>query len=460
LESRVQAVLPETESQSLPTAVHLRVTRSPIPVEYRMLHTLSVFWHDRSMILRIAACMALVTLVFAVLSPNQYKSTTELMPPDSKGGSGLAALANVASQLGGSPIGAFAGDALGMQSTGALFVGVLQSRTARENLVEQFNLRSVYGFPWLHLIASKEDALKELERNTEISEDRKSGIITISVIDTKPDRAASIAAGYVDQLNKLVATLSTSAAGRERMFLEQRLVEVKKDLDEASQELSQFSSKNSTLDPKDQGLAMVTAAANLQGELIAAESQLQGLTQIYAGNNVRVRSLRARIDELKKQLGNVSGSSSGADANETSGMPFPSIRALPLLGAKYSDLYRRAKVQETVYEVLTQQYEMAKVEEAKEIPTVRVLDVANVPNRKWGPHRAIEMILGGIFGLFLGCIVALLSDEWQRRDSSDPYRIFISQIAVNLRRYKIYRRTEELLTTALVPRCRLHIAHE
>lgn len=460
MESRGQAVLPESDSQSLPPSVHLRVTRSSIPAEYRMLHTFSVFWHDRSMIARVAAAIALLTLVLALLSPNQYRSTTELMPPDSRGTSGLAALANVASQLGGSPIGAFAGDALGIQSTGALFVGVLESRTARENLVEQFNLTSAYGLPRLHLLASKEDALKELERNTEISEDRKSGIITISVFDNKPDRAAALAHGYIDQLNKLVATLSTSAAGRERIFLEQRLVEVKKDLDEASQELSQFSSKNSTLDPKDQGIAMVTAAANLQGELIAAESQLQGLTQIYAENNVRVRSLRARIAELKKQLGNVSGSSSAADVTDSQGMPFPSIRALPLLNATYSDLYRRAKIQETVYEVLTQQYEMAKVEEAKEIPTVRVLDLANVPTKKWGPHRLIEMILGGIFGLILGCVIALFSDEWHRRDPSDPYRAFLAQVAANLRRYRIYRRTEELLKKILLPRHRLHIAHE
>jgi capsule polysaccharide export protein KpsE/RkpR len=460
VEIRGHVVLPETESQSVASSVHLRVARLSVPIEHRMLHTVSVFWYDRVMIVRVAAGVALFTLIFALLSPNHYRSTTELMPPDSKGSSGLAALANVASQLGGSPIGAFAGDALGMQSTGALFVGVLHSRTARENLAEQFNLRSAYGFPRLHLLSSKEDVLKELDRNTEISEDRKSGIITIAVLDTKPDRAAALARGYVDQLNTLVATLSTSAAGRQRKFLEQRLAQVKKDLDEAAQELSQFSSKNSTLDPKDQGIAMVTAAANLQGELIAAESQLQGLAQIYADNNVRVRSLRARIAELQKQLGNVSGSTPGGDPSNSQSMPFPSIRALPLLAATYSDLYRRAKIQETVYEVLTQQYEMAKVEEAKEIPTVRVLDMADVPNKKWGPHRAIEVLLGGILGLLVGCVLALLLDEWNRRDVDDPYRVFISQVAANLRRYHVYRRTEQLLKRALVPPHRLHIAHE
>jgi len=380
------------------------------------------------------------------------------MPPDSKGPSGLAALAGLATQIGGSPIAAFAGDALGTPRSGALFIGVLSSRTARENLVDQFDLGSVYGVRSLHLRMSREDALRQLERNTEISEDRKSGIISISVTDRSPDRAAGIARGYVDQLNHLIATLSTSAAGRERTFLGQRLVEVKKDLDEASRDLSQFSSKNSTLDPKDQGVAMVTAAASLQGELIAAESQLQGLSQIYAQNNVRVRSLRARIAELKRQLSNLSGDDAGT-RTETS-MPLPSIRQLPLLGATYTDLYRRAKIQETVYEVLTQQYEMAKVEEAKEIPTVRVLDAASVPRKKWGPHRAIETLLGIIVGFLVGCMVVLALDELNRRDARDPYKVFISQITANLSHYRVYRWLRHVLKKIMVAQNRLHIAHE
>lgn len=455
--NRGRTALRETDLEGIdiPVQVH-----SIAPEEHRLLHVLSVLWRERKVICRLSAYVGIASLIFAILSPNEYRSTTQLMPPDSKSSSGLAALASLASQMGGSPVAGFAGDALGIQSTGALFIGVLRSRTAGENLVKQFNLQAVYGMPKLQLTVSKEDALKQLERNTEISEDRKSGIISIAVTDKNPERAADIAHGYVDQLNHLITTLTTSGAKRERLFLEQRLADVKRDLDEASRELSQFSSKNSTLDPKDQGAAMMSAAASLEGELIAAESQLEGLSQIYSDNNVRVRSLRARIAELKKQLSNISGGGDldGGSANK-SGMPLPSIRQLPLLGATYADLYRRAKIQETVYEVLTQQYEMAKVEEAKEIPTVRVLDAANIPQKKWGPHRAIDTFLGLIVGFLLGCMIVLALHELNRRESSDPYKVFTSQVATHLRGYRVCRQLEHVLRIAITGK-RIHSLDE
>src|SRR5207302_7692959 len=133
-----------------------------------------------------------------------------------------------------------AGDLLGVKSSGSLFIGVLRSQTAQDRLVEQFDLRKVYG---KRLVM---DTRTKLDENTSISEDRKSGIITISVTDHSPQRAAALANAYVDQLNTLVSELSTSSAHRERVFLEERLKVAKRDLDEAVNGLAQLSSKNNT----------------------------------------------------------------------------------------------------------------------------------------------------------------------------------------------------------------------
>ena len=133
----------------------------------------------------------------------------------------------------------------------------------------------------------------------------------------------------------------------------------------------------------------------LQGQLIAAESELQGLQQIYTTGNVRVRSLRARVNELQRQLDRISGTdaslaSDGADSPPNS---YPSIRKLPLLGVEWAELYRRTKIQETVYELLNQQYELTRIQEAKEIPTIRVIDPANLPEKKsWPPRLLIIMV--------------------------------------------------------------------
>jgi uncharacterized protein involved in exopolysaccharide biosynthesis len=425
--------------EGLPPAID-RVTLLEVGSEHRLLNLAQLFWDQRRRLLRITMSVSLLALMTGFFTPNIYRSTTRLMPPDKQNGSNLAALA---SRVAGSDLAFLADDLPGMQSTGALFVGVLSSRTTQEKIVEQFQLTEVYGNPWLHWQTDEEDACKQLEYNTEISEDRKSGIITISVVDHDRQRAAALAGGYVDQLNRLITTLSTSTAGRERQFLEQRLAEIKKDLDEASQRLSEFSSQNVTLDPKEQGRATVDAAAKLQAELMAAESELSGLQTMYTANNVRVDSLRARIAELKKQLGNLSGKTGASEFSTidttNSDMPFPSIRQLPRLDATYVDLFRRAKIEEALYQALTQQYEMAKVQETKEIPTVRVLDKANIPKKKWGPHRLLLAIMGAVAGLLFGCAWVIATDQWEKRDLQDPYKAFISDVVSHVPGHQWWR---------------------
>src|SRR5260221_241525 len=141
------------------------------------------------------------------------------------------------------------------------------------------------------------DARKDLADHTSISVDRKSQIISITVTDRSPQRAAAMAHAYAEELDRLVAELSTSSARRERIFLEGRLQAVNQDLEAAEKDFSQFASKNTAIDVKEQGKAMVEAAAMLQGQLIAAQSQYEGLREIYTDNNPRVSTVKAGIDE-------------------------------------------------------------------------------------------------------------------------------------------------------------------
>jgi capsule polysaccharide export protein KpsE/RkpR len=235
---------------------------------------------------------------------------------------------------------------------------------------------------------------------------------------------------YVEQLNRLVADLSTSSARRERIFLEGRLEGVTRDLESAEKEFSQFASKNTAIDIKEQGKAMVEAAAALQGRLIAAESELEGLRQIYADGNVRVRSVRARIDELNHQLEKMGGKvedASGPSGQQADAL-YPSIRKLPLLGVTYADLYRRTRVQEAVFETLTKEYELAKVQEAKEIPTVKVLDAPNIPDKKAFPPRLVIMLLGTAFAFAMAMIWSLGKTAWAGIDASDPRKALAQEV--------------------------------
>jgi uncharacterized protein involved in exopolysaccharide biosynthesis len=388
-----------------------------------LVERLRILWNRRSFLARAVLAGGAFGCLMAFLLPVEYESSAKLMPSDAQSSAGMAMLAGLAARSGNS-LGTVAGDLLGVKSSGALFVGILGSRTLQDRLVQRFQLKKVYG------IKLEEDARKKLAKNTGVSEDRKSGIITITVTNHDAKRAAAIAEAYVQELDRLVAELSTSSAHRERIFLEERLTAVKQDLDQSSRDFSQFASKNATIDIKEQGRAMVDAAARLQGELIAVESELKGLEQIYTANNVRVRSVRARIDELQHQLNRLGGKGT-AETGETSlasDSLYPSIRRLPLLGVTYADLYRRTKIQEAVYETLTQQYELAKVQEVRETPSVKVLDAAAVPERKSFPPRTLIVSVFVMMALMGAATVALSRAHWEQTDAQDPGKILAQEV--------------------------------
>jgi capsule polysaccharide export protein KpsE/RkpR len=175
---------------------------------------------------------------------------------------------------------------------------------------------------------------------------------------------------------------------------------------------------------------MVEAAAVIQGQFIAAQSEYEGLKQIYTDNNVRVRLVKARIDELQHQLEKLGGKgeSSSNIANQPTDSMYPSIRKLPLLGVEYADLYRRTKIQEAVLEVLTREYEMAKVQEAKEIPTVKVLDLPNVPDKRSFPPRLLLILIGTVMALALAAVWIMGTELWQGIDVHDPGKVFAEEV--------------------------------
>lgn len=387
---------------------------------------LQLLWGHRGLLVRAAGYALVASTLVAFLIPARYESTSRLMPPDNQSGSGLAAAVTAMSGgMGGSGgLAGMAGDLLGLKSTSDIFVGILGSRTSQDKLIQQFDLKKLY---WDRRM---EDAREDLARHTSISVDRKSQIITIAVTDRSPQRATAMAQAYVEELNYLVAELSTSSARRERIFLEGRLQGVSRDLETAEREFSQFASKNTAIDIKEQGKAMVEAAATLQGRLIAAQSEMEGLRQIYADNNVRVRSVKARIDELEHQLEKIGGKNESTSnlSGQQGDSFYPSIRKLPLLGVEFADLYRQTKVQEAVFETLTKEYELAKVQEAKEIPTVKVLDVANIPDKRSYPPRLLIIFVGTVLGLIAAGAWVFGSELWEGTEASDPRKVFAREV--------------------------------
>jgi len=399
-------------------------------VQANWLVNSALLWAHRRALVRVVAIALVISAVIAFSLPKQYESVARLMPPE-QSGSGGALLAALASRsLGGlAGFSGLAGSLLGERTSGALFMDLLRSRTVSDRLIDRFNLQQVYHKRY------RIDTVKYLAKHTSIVDDKKSGVITLTFTDTDPERARALAQGYLEELNRIITTSNVSSAHREREFIEKRLVSVQEELQSAQKALSEFSSVNTTLDIKEQTHAMVDVAAKLQGELIVAQSELESLEQIYGAENVRVRVAKARIAGLQQEVVKINGSSAeglqgfvpgsskvGADA-------YPSLRQLPRLAVPYANLYRRVRIHETVYELLSQQYEMARIEEAKDTPVVNVLDAPLVPEKKSFPPRLIVMLVLTFFAFMAASMFIILRNLWMRVSSSDPRKEFANEVA-------------------------------
>jgi capsule polysaccharide export protein KpsE/RkpR len=392
-----------------------------------------LLWSRRQLLLVVTTVALVLSIGIVLLIPKEYESTARIMPPDQagSGASLLALMATRSSSLG--PLGTLASGLMGAHTTTGLFVSLLQSGTVSGHLVDRFQLQSVYHKRY------QTDAAKRLARNTHITDDKKSGVITIQVSDRDPRRARDLAQAYLDQLNNLVRQTSNSAARQERIFLEQRLRTATADLERAQTALSEYSTRNNTIDLKEQTRAMVDAGARVEGELVLEQSTLNSLRQVYGNNNVRVRQVEARIGTLQRELRKVNGSPSepgeASVPSTTSATTdfYPPLRQLPRLAVPYADLYRAVRVQETIFELLTQQYESARIEEAKDIPAVNVIDSPDIPEKKSFPPRTLLILLLTLFSTATAAGYILLSAGWDTLPFNDERRLLANDILRVLR---------------------------
>jgi capsule polysaccharide export protein KpsE/RkpR len=438
VEARGPATVP-IYAPSIHPELEKRYSLAPDPPdqdpEDKRAEKLWALWRSRGFLWGVAWKTLIASIVVAFLVPAHYKSAVRFVPAENSTNNSSGSMMGLLSKaLGGSDslssgLGLDAAGLLGAKTPGAFYVEVLKSRTVQDRLINRFDLRARYRK------STYVEAGKKLAKFTEIEEDKKSGVITLTVTDYEPAVAAQIANAYIEELNRLAVDLNTSSAHRERQFLEQRLATAKEDLAHASAGLSQFSSKNTMVDPQNEGRAVMDAAARLQGELIASQTELKGLQEIYSDDNVRVRTLKARMAELQSQIRKLVGHGGDIpqDLTETGSAPYPSMRNLPGLGSHYAELYREAKIQEAVYAFVTQQFEMAKIQEAKELPIVRVMDAGVASEKRSSPIRSL-IVAGSVFGaLILASFWVLGKYRWEQVPVDDPYRLLVADIAGEIR---------------------------
>lgn len=355
-----------------------------------LIYCIEVVLSRRRMIIIITTIFFFLSIIISLAMPRIYRATTKILPPQQDTG----LMGALMGSMGG--MGALAGDFLGKGSPADMYVSILGSEAVSDAIIDHFKLMEVYDTKY------RTDTYKILDKQVDISAGKKDGIISISVEDEDPKRAADMANAYVDEFSKLTVKLNISGAGKNRLFYEERLAKAKTDLSQAEDKLKIFQSKNKALDIIEQAKVTIAGVAQLQAQLAMQEVQLQTLRNQFTDSSQEVKNLKVAIVNLKSQIARLEGNSGGSS--------IPSVGSVPALGQEYLRLMREFKVQEAVVELLTKQYEMAKLSELKDVSTVQVIQKARVPDKKIKPKRFILIAIVTAFSFFLAVPLAFLLD--------------------------------------------------
>jgi len=354
--------------------------------------------------------MAAAALVVSFLLPKIYESTATLLPQleSNNGGFGLGALLT-------SGAASSAAQSLGISLPGApatptdIFSAMLKSRTMADDVIRHFDLMTHYDTKTMH------DARLLLEAATRIVV-TKEKVIKVTVEDKDTQLASDIANFYVSNLDRLNQTLSVSKARENRKFIEHRLAETKEGLVKLENALKEFQTQNRTVAIETQSKAMIEAAAMIQAQIMAQEVQLQVMGTYLSSSNPEIARIQSSVTELRKQL-QVMESGKGRTERLPGDSLRPAITSVPALALEYGRLTRDLKVHETLYALLISQYEQAKLAEARDTPTVQVLDPAIPAERKSRPKVLLNVLIAGMLSLLIGVFWAFLREATDRRKS-------------------------------------------
>ncbi len=386
--------------------------------EIGLLDLLIVLAKHKKLVLGLPFVVAVLAAGISFLLPFSYTGTTKILPPLQSQSSGAAAML---AQLGGSlgSLAGLAGGIAGIRSPNEVYIGMLKSRTVADNLIQRFDLMRIYEEKY------PSRARKKLEGLTNIISG-KDAIITIEVEDEDPKRAAELANAYVDELFKLTKVLAVTEASQRRLFFERQLEQARDNLGKAEAAARQALEKGGLVQVEGQGRAIVETTARLRGQITVKEVQIGAMRTFATERNPDLQLAQKELESMKRELARIEGASGGkvGDQRENSGHGIDSL-----------GLLRNVKYYETIYELLAKQYELAKIDEAKDSAVVQVMDKAIEPDRRSKPWRSLIVLLSAFAALFIGILWAFVRESMARA-KADPQQ---ASRLLDLKRYLAWK---------------------
>lgn len=369
--------------------------------EINLMDLLLVIAKHNRFIIKLTLSVAVLAVIYALLQPNIYTAKTVILPPQQ----GASSASMLLGQLGG--LAGLAGGAAGIKSPNDLHIGMLKSRTIADTLIKRFDLQALWE------AKTREATRKALEGSTVIASG-KDGFITIEYSDKDPQFAATMANAYVEELDRLNSTLAVTEASRKRLFFEKQLKGSRTNLDAAENALKQTQERTGMIQLDKQGGAIIEAVANVRAQIAAKEVELAAMGAFATPQNPDYRQIQQVIVGLRAQLAKVE-----RDHVAGQGDVMVPTGKLPETGLEFLRKTRELKYQETLFELLSKQFEIAKIDEAKDAALIQVVDKALVPEKKSKPKRALIVILATMMAFFIGILLAFFR-EASARASLDP----------------------------------------
>ena len=363
--------------------------------EINLMDLLLVIAKHNRFILKLTGAAALLSVIYALLQPNIYTGKTVVMPPQQASSSASALLG----QLGG--LAGMAGGAIGVKNPSDLYVGMLKSRTVADALIERFKLVDLFK------AKTMEPVRGALAGNTVITAG-KDGFITIEYSDKDPKLAAALANAYVNELDRLTQTLAVTEAAKRRLFYEKQLKGVREGLDLAESAMKEMQEKTGVIQLEGQSKAILGAEAELRAQIAAKEVELSAMRSFATEQNPDFRRVEQILSSLHSQLTKLEHD------NHANNVEMTSKGKIPELAVEYGHKMRDLKYYEKLFEFMTQQVLVAKIDEAKDAAIIQVVDKALVPEVKSKPKRSMIVLLATILAFFVGIIWAFIKEAGER----------------------------------------------
>lgn len=358
-------------------------------------------------IVRTAVLVCAATAIILFLLPNWYTATTSILPAERE--SSFMGLASSILQ----GVGLMGGQEMvlpAFSTPSHVYASILRSRTVVETMVQKYNLKKRYKS------RTTEEAIKDCLSHTRIRVGPE-GIVTLSFEDTDKKRAADVANSFVEELNRINQKVSSSRARSTRIFMEERLSETNRALQQAEDSLRTFQEKNKAISLDEQMKAQIQNVAVLEGRLAMAEIELGLLRKTLSPEHPEIMRKEMEISEIKRKINTINTGTPGSGEYGTLALPFARV---PGLALEYGKLLRDVKIQETLFGLLTEQHEHAEIQEAKDTPTIQILDVAKVPEKKSRPKRLIILAIAGGLSVVFSMLYAAAFEHIQTLKETRP----------------------------------------